>query len=143
MRVSPNEEASRWSTGGTPIFSRGARAEGSTGLISERFDAEEFVRAAVGWNRLRLESEIEHELRAAELLAERAWVAREQPPRACRAYAAFLKRTAEWLVSGAAPRHTRHQTRALMLTLGQALLARGQVEPESLRNLQPRRPRAR
>lgn len=119
------------------------RAEGSTGLISEHFDPEEFVRAAVGWNRLRLESEIENERRAAELLAEKAWVAREQPPRACRAYATFLKRMADWLGTGQAPRHSRHETRALMLTLGQALLSRGQIEAASLRNLQPRRPRVR
>ena len=127
-----------------PSFhSRDARAEGSTGLISERFDPEEFVRAAVGWNRLRLESEIENELRAAELLAEKAWVTREQPPRACRAYAAFLKRMADWLGTGVAPRHTRRETRALMLTVGDALLSRGQIEPSSLRNLQPRKPRVR
>jgi hypothetical protein len=119
------------------------RAEGSTGLISEQFDPEEFVRAAVGWNRLRLESEIENELRAAELLAERAWVAREQPPRACRAYATFLKRMADWLGTGRAPRHSRRETRALMLTLGQALLSRGQIEPQSLQHLQPRKPRSR
>ena len=125
------------------IPSRYAACEGSTGLISEHFDPEEFVRAAVGWNRLRLESEIESELRAAELLADRAWVAREQPPRARRAYAAFLKRMADWLGTGVAPRHTRRETRALMLTLGQALLARGQIEPSSLQNLQPRKPRPR
>ena len=119
------------------------RAEGSTGLISEHFDPDEFVRAAVGWSRLRLESEIDNELRAAELVAEKASVAREPPPRACRAYAAFLKRTAQWLGSGVAPRHTRRETRALMLTLGQALLTKGQMEAASLRNLQPRKPRAR
>ena len=77
------------------------------------------------------------------MLAERAAVRREQPPRACRAYAAFLKRMADWLGTGVAPRHTRRETRALMLTLGQALLARGQIEPVSLQHLQPRKPRAR
>ena len=125
------------------ISSRDGACEGSTGLISEHLDPEEFVRAALGWNRLRLESEIEGELRAAQLLADRAWVAREQPPHACRAYAAFLKRMANWLGTGVAPRHTRRETRALMLTLGQALLARGQIDPSSLRNLQPRNPRPR
>ena len=137
-------DAPIWSSRGTPVFcSRDARAEGSTGLISEHFDPEEFVRTAVGWNRLRLESEIENELRAAELLADRASIRREQPPQACRAYASFLKRTADWLCTGVAPRHTRREIRALMLTLGQALLARGQIEPQSLRPLQPRKPRAR
>lgn len=55
----------------------------------------------------------------------------------------FLKRMSDWLGTGVAPRHTRRETRALMLTLGQALLARGQIEPSSLQNLQPRKPRAR
>lgn len=120
-----------------------SRAKGSTGLISEHFDPDEFVRAAVGWSRLRLESEIEREVRATELLGDRAWAAREPPPHACRAYITFLKRLSEWLRSGVAPRHTRRETRALMLALGEALLARGQIEPSSLQNLQPRRPRSR
>jgi hypothetical protein len=140
----PNEPRPLRSIRGTPVFhSRDARAEGSTGLISEHFDPEEFVRAAVGWNRLRLEGEIENELRAAELLADRARVRREQPPHACRAYATFLKRMADWLGTGVAPRHTRRETRALMLTLGQGLLARGQIEPQALQHLQPRKPRSR
>jgi len=74
-------------------------------------------------------------------LADRAWVRREQVPHACRAYATFLKRLGDWLGTGMAPRHSRRETRALMLTLGQALVARGQLEPSSLRNLQPRKPR--
>ena len=90
---------------------------------------------------MRLEAEIEREQREAELVAERAWVAREQVPHACRAYATFLRRLSDWLGSGVAPRHTRRETRALMLTLGQSLVTRGQLEPSSLRNLQPRKPR--
>jgi hypothetical protein len=118
-----------------------SRAEGSTGLISEHFEPQEFVRAALAWNRLRLESELERELREAELLGERAWVSRERPPHACRAYVTFLRRLSDWLGTGVAPRHSRRETRALMLTLGQSLLTRGQVEPSALNHLQPRRPR--
>lgn len=140
--IFPNGPSGPWSIRGTPHFhSRVTRAEGSVGLISEHFEPEEFVRAAVGWNRLRLESELERELREAELLGERAWVSHERPPHACRAYVTFLKRLSDWLGTGVAPRHSRRQTRALMLTLGQALLARGQVEPSALTPLQPRRPR--
>ena len=117
--------------------------KGAPELISEHFDPEEFVRAAVHWSRLRLEGEVYRERREAELLAERAWVTRQQLPRACRAYATFLKRVSEWLGTGVAPRHSRRETRALMLTLGQALVARGQLEPTSLHNLQPRKPRRR
>jgi hypothetical protein len=117
--------------------------KGAPELISERFDPEEFVRAAVHWNRLRLEGEVERELREAELLAEKAWVTRQQLPHACRAYATFLKRVSDWLGTGLAPRHSRRETRALMLTLGQALVERGQLEPSSLQHLQPRKPRRR
>jgi hypothetical protein len=82
-------------------------------------------------------------LREAELLAEKAWVTRRQLPHACRAYVTFLKRVADWLGTGLAPRHSRRETRALMLALGQALVERGQLEPSSLQNLQPRKPRRR
>lgn len=139
-----NDVSFAWSTLDMGSFTfESSRVERSTGLISEHFEPDEFVRAAVGWNRLRLESEIEREVRAVELLGDRAWAAREPPPRACRAYVTFLKRLSDWLRTGVAPRHTRRETRALMLALGEALLARGQVEPSSLQNLQPRRSRNR
>ena len=115
--------------------------KGAPELISEHFDPEVFVRAAVQWNRLRLEAEVERELREAELLAEKSWVTRQQLPHACRAYATFLKRLADWLGTGVPPRHSRRQTRALMLTLGQSLVSRGQLEETALRKLQPRKPR--
>jgi hypothetical protein len=117
--------------------------KGAPELISEHFDPEEFVRAAVGWSRLRLEGEVDRERREAELLADKAWVTRQQLPRACRAYATFLKRVSDWLGTGLAPRHSRRETRALMLTLGEALVTRGQLDASSLQNLQPRKPRRR
>ena len=90
-----------------------------------------------------MESELERELREAKLICDKAWVARQQPPRECRAYVVFLKRTSDWLRTGATPRHTRRDTRELMHALAQSLAHRGQLDPAALKNLEPRPPRRR
>jgi hypothetical protein len=92
---------------------------------------------------LRLESELERELEAAELICGKAYVAREPPPPACRAYVAFLKRVREWLRCGVAPRHARRDTRQLMHAIGSALAARGQADLAAVRAVEPRPPRRR
>ena len=97
----------------------------------------------MGWDRLRLEAELERELDAAELICDKAWVARQQPPHACRAYVAFLKRVRDWLGTGAAPRHARRETRELMHAVAQSLAARGQVDPAAVKTVEPRPPRRR
>jgi hypothetical protein len=112
-------------------------------LISEQFDPAQFVRAVIGWDRLRLEAEMERELRDAELICGKAWVERRQPPRECRAYVTFLRRACDWLRTGATPRHTRRETRELMHALGSALAQRGQIDPTLLKGLEPRPPRRR
>ena len=91
----------------------------------------------MGWERLRLEAELERELRDAELICGKAWVARERPPRSCRAYVAFLRRLQEWLRSGTAPRHTRRDTRELMHAVATALAARGQADPAAVKTVEP------
>ena len=98
---------------------------------------------AVGWDRLRLESELEREIDATELICGKAWVAREQPPRACRAYLSFLKRAREWLQCGVAPRHARRDTRQLLHALATSLASRGQVDAFAVKNVEPRPPRRR
>jgi hypothetical protein len=112
-------------------------------LISEHFDPEQFVRAIVGWDRLRLEGELERELHEVELICGKAWINRQQPPAACRAYLTFLVRLRDWLGTGVAPRHSRRETRALMHTVGQSLAARGQIDEALLKTVQPRPPRRR
>ena len=58
-------------------------------------DPADFARAALGWDRLRLEAEVERELVTAEALLRRAIVDKAQPPPGCRAYVSFLRRAAE------------------------------------------------
>ena len=90
-----------------------------------------------------MESELERELDAAELICGKAYVAREAPPRACRAYVAFLRRLREWLRCGVAPRHARRDTRELLHTIGQALAKRGQADLAAVKAIEPRPPRRR
>jgi hypothetical protein len=70
-------------------------------------------------------------------------VNRQQPPAACRAYLAFLKRLRDWLGTGMAPRHSRRETRELMHAVGQSLAARGQIDEAALNTVKPRPPRRR
>jgi hypothetical protein len=107
-------------------------------LISEHFDPEQFVRAIVGWDRLRLEAELERELHQVDLICGKAWVNRQQPPAACRAYLSFLRRLRDWLGTGVAPRHSRRETRELMHAVGQSLAARGQIDEALLKTVRPR-----
>jgi hypothetical protein len=107
-------------------------------LVSEACDPAEFVRAAVAWDRARVEAEVERELRAALLLWETSFFAKARPPRGCRPYANFLARLREWIGSGVAPRYARRDTRELLLAVSEALVRRGQMDPAALAALRPR-----
>ena len=112
-------------------------AWGKCGVISPSYDPFEFVRAVTGWDRLRLEAELERELAAAELACERSFLAREQLPRACPSYVNFLKRVRDWLQTGYISRQMRRETKALLLVIGEALAARGQIEQSLVQKLRP------
>ena len=106
-------------------------------MISPSYDPLEFVRAVAGWDRLRLEAELERELAAAELACERSFLAREQLPRACPSYVNFLKRVRDWLHTGYISRQMRRETKKLLLVIAEALAARGQIEPALVEKLRP------
>ena len=109
-------------------------------LISDSFEPAEFARAAVGWDRLRVEAEAERELRAAELL----WAASQRDrkpgarPRGLGRYINFLARLCEWLRTGTAPRFARQDTRQPLLAIAEALVGRGQLDPSALARLRGR-----
>jgi hypothetical protein len=125
------------------VGANGFRAERSSGLISEHYDPADFVRAAVAWDRLRLEAEVERELEAAELTCERAWLEKKPTPHSCPTYVNFLRRVRDWLRSGAVSRQMRRDTRAHMFTIAEALVSRGQLERSAMSGLHPPRPRRR
>jgi hypothetical protein len=110
-------------------------APGGVRLVSEAFDPAEFVRAAAGWDRGRVESEAERELRAVMLVWDRSLLDRVKPPRGCRPYAKFLERLADWLRTGRVPPFARRDTRGPFLVLAEALARRGQFDPAGLRPL--------
>ena len=112
-------------------------------MISESCDPAEFVRAAVGWDRMRLEAELDRELAAAELECDRAQIAGGRVRAGSSGYINFLKRARAWLQSGHVSPQMRREIKALLMTLAEALVARGQLDEAALASLLPRKPRVR
>jgi hypothetical protein len=110
----------------------------SARLVSPSCDPTEFVRAAVAWDRARLAAEAQRELRTASLLCERSLIERTPTPPGCRSYVNFLARLEEWLGTGNVPRYPRRELRQLLLTIAEALVKRGQMDPMELAELHPR-----
>lgn len=104
-------------------------------MISEACDAAEFARAAVGWDRLRIEAEAERELQAAERLWRNTTSVKQPPPAGCRTYITFLVRLGEWLRCGTVPPYARRGTREPLLVIAEALVRRGQLDPSALPSL--------
>ena len=111
-------------------------------MISESCDPAEFVRAAVGWDRMRLEAELDRELAAAELECDKARATGDRFRPGSSSYITFLKRARTWLDSGHVSPQMRRETKALLLTLAESLAARGQIEEAKLQALRPRQARA-
>ena len=115
----------------------GAASAGGGVMVSERCDPAEFVQAAVAWGRLRLDTELEQEIAAAELARDRWRMRLGDAVPGCHRYLAFLRQLRQWLQTGTFPRQGRRQTRELLAVLGGALVANGQIDPkvvEALRN---------
>lgn len=108
-------------------------------MISESCDPAEFVCAAVGWDRMRLEAELDRELAAAELECDKARAAGERFKPGSSGYITFLKRARTWLDSGHVTPQMRRETKALLLALAESLAARGQIEEAKLHALRPRK----
>ena len=104
-------------------------------LVSETFDPAQFARAAARWDRGRVESEAERELRAVMLVWDRCLFDRVRPPPGCRSYAKFLERLGDWLGTGRVPPFARRDTREQFLVIAEALARRDQFDTADLRLL--------
>jgi hypothetical protein len=100
-------------------------------MISERCEPAEFVQAALSWDRLRLDTGLEQELAAAELVRDRARLGQGTLPSRCHHYVAFLRQLRQWLHTGQFPRQGRRRTRELIAILARALVAKGQLDPKA------------
>jgi hypothetical protein len=107
-------------------------------MVSERCEPLEFVQAAVAWSRLRLDSELDQEIAAAELARDRARIGFGAAPSNCHRYLVFLRQMREWLRTGEFPRQGRRRSRELLAVLGAALVARGQLDPRAIEALRHR-----
>jgi hypothetical protein len=104
-------------------------------MISERCEPAEFVDAALGWGRQRLDVELDQEIAAAELARTRAKMGLGPPPPGCHHYHAFLQQMRQWLRTGQFPRQGRRRTRELLAILGRAMAANGQLDPKAVEAL--------
>ena len=104
-------------------------------MVSERCDPDEFVQAAAGWSRLRLESELRQEIAAAELARDRGRSGLATTPDGCYRYLAFLRQLDTWLQTGTFPKQGRRRTRALITTLAEAMVSSGRLDANLLRPL--------
>ena len=112
-------------------------------MVSERCDPAEFVQAAVAWSRLRLDTELEQEIAAAELARDRWRMRLGKAVPGCHTYLAFLRQLRQWLETGTFPRQGRRHTRELFAVLGEGLAAKGQLDPKVLEALTAAPPRRR
>ena len=105
-------------------------------MISDRYDAADFLRAVTNCDLLRLQRVVDEELREVDLLCRRAWnEGRSVPPTAPR-YLNFLRRLSAWLDAGGEARvrlspDLRDTWRALVTRL----VEKGQLTPAAMRSL--------
>ena len=95
-------------------------------------------RDAAEWSRLRLESELQQEIAAAELARDLGRSGLAATPAGCYRYLAFLRQLSTWLQTGTFPKQGRRRTRALITALAEGMVSSGQLDAHLLRPL--RRP---
>ena len=105
-------------------------------MISDRFDAADFLRAVANCDLLRLEAMTEEEFRVVDLTCRRAWNdGRSVPPTAPR-YLNFLRRLCGWLdARGEARVRLSPELRDAWRTLICRLVEKGQLTPRALHTL--------
>ena len=105
-------------------------------MISERYNAEDFLRAMRSCDLPRLQSAAEEELRQVDLMCRRAWNDGQSVPPTAPRYLNFLRRLVAWLDSGGEIRvrlasELRDPWRVLIVRLVET----GQLGPRALRSL--------
>ena len=105
-------------------------------MISERYDAEEFLRCLRGCDLPRLQSAAEDELRQVDLTCRRAWNEGLSVPPTAPRYLNFLRRLVAWLDSGGETRvrlapELREPWRGIIVRLVETR----QLGPRALRSL--------
>ena len=112
-------------------------------MISERYDAEEFLRCLRGCELPRLQSAAEEELRLVDLTCRRAWNEGNSVPPTAPRYLNFLRRLVAWLDSGGETRvrlapELREPWREIIVRLVETK----QLSSKALRSLGRSRPAA-
>lgn len=105
-------------------------------MISDRFDAAQFLTVVTNCDLLRLQSLTEEELRAVDLTCRRAWNDGKSVPATAPRYLNFLRRLSAWLDAGGESRvRLSPELRGPWRVLIERLVEKGQLTPRALRSL--------
>jgi hypothetical protein len=109
-------------------------------MISDRYDAADFLKAVAHCDLLRLQGVVEEELRVVDLTCRRAWNDGRSVPSTAPRYLNFLRRLSAWFDAGGEARmrlspELRENWRVLVVRLVES----GQLPPVALRSLGRRR----
>ena len=112
-------------------------------MISERYDAEEFLRTLRGCDLPRLQTAAEDELRLVDLTCRRAWNEGNSVPPTAPRYLNFLRRLVAWLDSAGETRvRLAPELRDAWRDIIVRLVETEQLRPKALRSLGRPRPGA-
>ena len=112
-------------------------------MISERYDAESFLRCLRGCDLPRFQTAAEEELRQVDLTCRRAWNEGNSVPPTAPRYLNFLRRLVAWLDSSGETRvRLAPELRDPWRDIVVRLVETGQLSPKALRSLGRARPGA-
>jgi hypothetical protein len=105
-------------------------------MISDRYDAADFLKAVLNCDLLRLQALVDEELRVVDLTCRRAWNDGRSVPATAPRYLNFLRRLTAWLDAGGEARvRLSPELRDTWRTLVVRLVEKGQLKPQALRSL--------
>ena len=109
-------------------------------MISDRYDAADFLRAVGSFDLLRLQTVVDEELREVDLMCRRAWNEGRSVPATAPRYLNFLRRMSAWLDAGGEARvRLSPDLREPWRSLVTRLVDKGQLTQRALRSLGRRR----